>query len=86
MPLAVRAPAAAQPNQAMALSVSRSTTAAMAATSHNAVAVSREGPVRNRRGLIAYLILQTPEEGIRMEEVKGAAKGWRRTASERGEG
>jgi hypothetical protein len=39
MPLAVRAPAAAKPNQAIALSVSRSMSAARAATSPNAVAI-----------------------------------------------
>jgi hypothetical protein len=37
--LAVRAPAATKPNQAMALSISRSITAAMVAMSHNAVAI-----------------------------------------------
>jgi hypothetical protein len=39
--------------------------------------------VCNRRGLPAYLILQTHEERMRTEEAKGKAEGRRRTKSER---
>jgi uncharacterized protein YjbJ (UPF0337 family) len=38
-----------------------------------------EGPVCNRRGLLAYLILQTHEERMRTDEAKGKAEGRRRT-------
>lgn len=40
-PLAASAPAPTNPNQAMALSVSRAMSAAMAPTSHNAVAIHK---------------------------------------------
>ena len=46
-------------------------------------AIESGGPVCNRRGLLAYLIVQTHEERMRTEEAKGKAEGRRRTKSER---